>query len=113
VAGDWSNDDIVRALERMDDTLKEMRTDQRAANDRMVPRESWEMAMTSLKEWKGQVSAQVIDASADVGRLRTEMDARFEKEAAKRTSAVRWAVGIAVPTILTVVGMVIGALTGG
>lgn len=114
----WSSGEIVRSIRRIEETLTEMRAEQRAAGDRHVTREAWDSALAGLKEWKSQVSAEVINSNANVARLqqsvsddvaglRREVDERFDKVRLERVAFTKWSLSLGIPTIVSVLALIL------
>lgn len=104
---EWSNQEIIRAIGGVEDTLKDIRLEMKAERERFLPRETYEVAVGALKDWRGTVGAEIVDLDADLARFRREVDDQFRAERAERVVAVRWGIGIGVTTFFAMLGLFI------
>jgi hypothetical protein len=114
----WSHPEIVRALQRIEAGVGEVRADQKAAAAAAVSKELWDSAWLALGEWKSMVTTDVVNLDAALTRhirdgdeahqaIRAHIDERVAAERADRVSGQRWAIGLAVTGILGIIGTLI------
>jgi hypothetical protein len=112
---DWSHPEIVRALGRIEQTITEVRDDQKKQRTEYVSREVWEQSWAGLADWKAMVVTDVVNLDASLTRhsrdhtqehaeIRNHIDERVIAERADRVSGQRWALGIGITSILGLIG---------
>ena len=114
----WSHPEIVRALQRIEAGVGEVRADQKAATAATVSKELWDSAWISLGEWKSMIAKDVVNVDAALTRhvregddehkaIRKHVDERLMAERADRVTGQRWALGLATTGILGIIGTLI------
>lgn len=90
----WTQAEVVRALERIESAVGDVRTELRSQRAEFVPREVYEADQRNYVEFKQLAATDIVNLEASMSRLRKETEDAFEAHRQERVVANRWVVGV-------------------